>query len=172
MRVWEKRMKDLPKIHLTVGISGSGKSHFAKKFCQENDVVELNLDNFRKLISGDISNQDVTSEAIKERDIELGYHLQLGRSVMLSDTNLHARNINSIAKRYPQLKVEVFFITDSDNVQLCKDRIADDLQDGVDRSNVPDEVVDRQYKNWVKMKDATFEENVRVHYVDTEGRTT
>lgn len=103
--------------------------------------------------------------------MELGYHLQLGHSVMLSDTNLHARNINSIAKRFPQLKVEVFFITDSDNVQLCKDRIADDLQDGVDRSNVPDEVVDRQYKNYVKMKDATFEENVRVHYVDTKGRT-
>ena len=58
-------MKDAPKIFLTVGISGSGKSHFAKKFCQANDVVELNLDNFRKLISGDISNQDVTFEAIK-----------------------------------------------------------------------------------------------------------
>lgn len=159
-----------PKIYATVGVSGSGKSHFAKKFCQANDVVELNLDNFRKLISGDISNQDVTFEAIKERDRELGYHLQLGRSVMLSDTNLHARNINSIAKKYPHLDVEVFFITDSDNVQLCKDRIADDLQDGVDRSKVPDEVVDRQYENYTKMKSATFEDNVKVHYVDTFGK--
>lgn len=167
MWIWEKRMT--PKIFLTVGVSGSGKSHFAKKFCQDNDVVELNLDNFRKLISGDISNQDVTFEAIKERDRELGYHLQLGHSVMLSDTNLHARNINSIAKRFPHLDVEVFFITDSDNVQLCKDRIADDLQDGVDRSNVPNEVVDRQYENYIKMKDATFEDNVKVHYVDTFG---
>ena len=163
-------MKDAPKIFLTVGISGSGKSHFAKKFCQANDVVELNLDNFRKLISGDISNQDVTFEAIKERDKQLEHHLQLNHSVMLSDTNLHARNINSIAKKYPHLDVEVFFITDSDNVQLCKDRIADDLQDGVDRSKVPDEVVDRQYKNYVKMKDATFEDNVKVHYVDTFGK--
>ena len=159
-----------PKIYATVGVSGSGKSHFAKKFCQANDVVELNLDNFRKLISGDISNQDVTFEAIKERDKQLEHHLQLNHSVMLSDTNLHARNINSIAKKYPHLDVEVFFITDSDNVQLCKDRIADDLQDGVDRSKVPDEVVDRQYKNYVKMKDATFEDNVKVHYVDTFGK--
>lgn len=159
-----------PKIFLTVGCSGSGKSYFAKKFCQANDVVELNLDNFRKLISGDISNQDVTFEAIKERDKQLEKQLKLNRSVMLSDTNLHARNINSIAKKYPHLDVEVFFITDSDNVQLCKDRIADDLQDGVDRSKVPDEVVDRQYENYVKMKDATFEDNVKVHYVDTFGK--
>ena len=158
-----------PKIFLTVGVSGSGKSHFAKKFCQDNDVVELNLDNFRKLISGDISNQDVTFEAIKERDKQLEKQLKLNHSVMLSDTNLHARNINSIAKKYPYLDVEVFFITDSDNVQLCKDRIADDLQDGVDRSNVPNEVVDRQYENYVKMKDATFEDNVKVQYVDTFG---
>ena len=168
MRIWEKRMT--PKIFLTVGISGSGKSHFAKKFCQANDVVELNLDNFRKLISGDISNQDVTFEAIKERDKQLEKQLKLNHSVMLSDTNLHARNINSIAKKYPHLDVEVFFITDSDNIQLCKDRIADDLQDGVDRSNVPDEVVDRQYENYVKMKSATFEDNVKVHYVDTFGK--
>lgn len=159
-----------PKIYATVGVSGSGKSHFAKKFCQANDVVELNLDNFRKLISGDISNQDVTFEAIKERDKQLEHHLQLNHSVMLSDTNLHARNINSIAKKYPHLDVEVFFITDSDNVQLCKDRIADDLQDGVDRSKVPDEVVDRQYENYTKMKSATFEDNVKVHYVDTFGK--
>lgn len=158
-----------PKIALTVGISGSGKSYFAKKFCQASDFVELNLDNFRKQISGDISNQNVTFEAIKERDRQLDYHLQLGHNVMLSDTNLHTRNINSIAKRFPHLDVEVFFITDSDNVQLCKDRIADDLQDGVDRSNVPNEVVDHQYENYIKMKDATFEENVRVHYVDTFG---
>ena len=158
-----------PKIFLTVGVSGSGKSHFAKKFCQDNDVVELNLDNFRKLISGDISNQAVTFEAIKERDKQLEKQLKLNHSVMLSDTNLHARNINSIAKKYPYLDVEVFFITDSDNVQLCKDRIADDLQDGVDRSNVPNEVVDRQYENYVKMKDATFEDNVKVQYVDTFG---
>lgn len=169
MWIWEKRMKDAPKIALTVGISGSGKSHFAKKFCQANDFVELNLDNFRKQISGDISNQNVTFEAIKERDKQLEHHLQLNHNVMLSDTNLHARNINSIAKRFPHLDVEVFFITDSDNVQLCKDRIADDLQDGVDRSNVPNEVVDRQYENYIKMKDATFEENVKVHYVDTLG---
>ena len=168
MRIWEKRMT--PKIFLTVGCSGSGKSYFAKKFCQANDVVELNLDNFRKLISGDISNQDVTFEAIKERDKQLEKQLKLNRSVMLSDTNLHARNINSIAKKYPHLDVEVFFITDSDNVQLCKDRIADDLQDGVDRSKVPDEVIDRQYENYVKMKDATFEDNVKVHYVDTFGK--
>lgn len=168
MRVWEKRMT--PKIFLTVEVSGSGKSHFAKKFCQANDVVELNLDNFRKLISGNISNQDVTFEAIKERDKQLEKQLKLNQSVMLSDTNLHARNINSIAKKYPHLDVEVFFITDSDNVQLCKDRIADDLQDGVDRSNVPNEVVDRQYENYIKMKSATFEDNVKVHYVDTFGK--
>ena len=159
-----------PKIYATVGISGSGKSHFAKRHCSAFNAVELNLDNFRKKISGDISNQNVTFEAIKLRDKELIAHLAGGHNVMLSDTNLHAKSINDIAKKFPYNDVEVFFITDSENVQLCKDRIADDLANGTDRSNVPDKVVDHQYENYMKMLDATFAENVHIHFVDTNGK--
>lgn len=159
-----------PKIYLTVGVSGSGKSHFAKRYCSAFNAVELNLDNFRKKISGDISNQNVTFEAIKLRDKELIAHLAGGHNVMLSDTNLHAKSINDIAKKFPYNDVEVFFITDSENVKLCKDRIADDLANDVDRSNVPDEVVDRQYENYMKMKTADFVENVHIHFVDTNGK--
>ena len=89
---------------------------------------------------------------------------------MISDTNLHAKVINDIAKKFPYNDVEVFFITDSENVQLCKDRIADDLANGIDRSNVPDKVVDHQYENYMKMKTATFVENVHIHFVDTNGK--
>ena len=159
-----------PKIYLTVGISGAGKSHFAKRYCSAFNAVELNLDNFRKKISGDISNQNVTFEAVKLRDKELIAHLAGGHNVMLSDTNLHAKSINDIAKKFPYNDVEVFFITDSENVQLCKDRIADDIANGTDRSNVPDKVVDHQYENYMKMLDATFAENVHIHFVDTNGK--
>ena len=89
---------------------------------------------------------------------------------MISDTNLHAKGINDIAKKFPYNDVEVFFITDSENVQLCKDRIADDLANEVDRSNVPNDVVDRQHENYMKMMDATFAENVHIHFVDTNGK--
>ena len=107
-----------PKIYLTVGISGAGKSHFAKRYCSALSAVELNLDNFRKKISGDISNQNVTFEAVKLRDKELIAHLAGGHNVMLSDTNLHAKSSNDIAIKCPYNDVEVLLITDSENVQL------------------------------------------------------
>ena len=48
--------------------------------------------------------------------------------------------------------------------------VADDLANGIDRSNVPDKVVDHQYENYMKMKTATFAENVHIHFVDTNGK--
>ena len=60
---------------------------------------------------------------------------------------------------------------DSKNPELCKERIRKDLENGVARSAVPDEVVDKQYVNFnnflknMKTKDGLS--NMEFYAVDT-----
>ena len=52
------------------------------------------------------------------------------------------------AKKYPYTRIIAMIMMDSKNPELCKYRIHKDLENGVARSAVPDEVVDKQYVNF------------------------
>lgn len=45
-----------PRLYLMCGMSGCGKTTFAKKFAQENDLLYLNPDKFYELYNGDDRN--------------------------------------------------------------------------------------------------------------------
>lgn len=160
-----------PMIYLTAGISGSGKSHFANHFCKSGNTVELNLDNFRREISGNCSDQSVSAQAVKKQAKEMAKYLAGGYNVMLSNTNLGVSVINSHARDYPFNDFILFIIKDSFDPQLCKDRVADDIASGVDRSNVPMDVIDKQHERFLQLiADLDkLEKNVEVRYVDQNG---
>lgn len=42
-----------PKLYMMCGISGSGKTTFAKKFAEENDLYYICPDDFYKMLNGD-----------------------------------------------------------------------------------------------------------------------
>lgn len=46
-------MSDKPRLYLMCGLSGSGKTTFAKSFAEENDLLYLNPDKFYELYNGD-----------------------------------------------------------------------------------------------------------------------
>lgn len=46
-------MSDKPKLYMMCGVSGSGKTTWAKKFAEENNLLYLNPDNFYALYNGD-----------------------------------------------------------------------------------------------------------------------
>ena len=139
-----------PKIYLTVGISGSGKSKFAKVLAKATNSIEINADNVRKSL-GDISSQENEYLVWKEIDRETIAHLAGGDSIILSNTNLHLRGINDLCKKFPYNEIHLFIMDDSTNVDLCKERIKEDLKNGVERSNVPMEVVDKQFTNFTNL---------------------
>lgn len=135
-------------LYITVGISGSGKSKFAEFFCEATDAIELNADNYRKELGKSINDQDINKIVFEEIDKAIVKYLAGGYSVFISNTNLHADKIKELAERFPLNEVNVFFLKDSEDIELCWSRIQKDLENGKDRSNVPREVLERQYQRY------------------------
>ena len=135
---------------LLIGISGSGKSFYLKnKFLKDfPEFNSLNIsdvivcpDNIRKEFTGDISNH--TKElavwaAVKER---LNEKLDKYDLAILDATNLSERGKTTKGLKY-DTKIGIVFPAKPD---LSKERILNDLNEKVDRSNVPDEAIDKQF---------------------------
>ena len=135
-------------LYITVGISGSGKSRFAEFFCKATDVIELNADNYRKELGKGVNDQDINKVVFEEIDKAIVKYLAGGYSVCVSNTNLHADKIKELAEKFPLNEVVVFFLKDSEDIELCWNRIQKDLENGKDRSNVPREVLEKQYQRY------------------------
>ena len=135
-------------LNITVGISGSGKSKFAEFFCNATDAMELNADNYRKELGKGVNDQDINKVVFEEIDKAIVKYLAGGYSICVSNTNLHAGKIKELAERFPLNAVTVFFLKDSEDIELCWNRIQKDLENGKDRSNVPREVLERQYQRY------------------------
>lgn len=136
-----------PNIYMTCGISGSGKSTFAKWLKKAVNAVEINADDIRAEL-GDVSDQSKNDEVWKRVDAETVKQVGGGNNVMLSNTNLHYHLIKEQADRFSLNKVVLLVMEDSLNLQLCKDRVAKDLEEGLVRSKVPPEVIERQYRTF------------------------
>ena len=135
-------------LYITVGISGSGKSKFAEFFCEATDAIELNADNYRKELGKSVNDQDINKIVFEEIDKAIVKYLAGGYSVFIYNTNLHADKIQELAERFTLNEVNVFFLKDSEDIELCWNRIQKDLENGKDRSNVPREVLERQYQRY------------------------
>jgi protein phosphatase len=79
---------EIPEIAVValVGVSGSGKSTFAKKFFKPTEV--LSSDYFRALISDDETNQFVTSQAFDTLYYVANKRLDLGFMTVIDATNI------------------------------------------------------------------------------------
>lgn len=139
-----------PNIYMTVGIAGSGKSTFAQWIKNAINAVELNADNVRAELGdmSDLSKENVVWKRIADDTVR---QVAGGNNVILSNTNLNYNRIAKQAEEFSLNKIVLLVMKDSFNLQLCKDRIAKDLENGVDRSKVPPEMSDRQYVRFHKL---------------------
>ena len=159
-----------PIIYMTVGISGSGKSKFADFFLKGVQATEINLDNIRKEL-GDVSDQSQNDKVFKMADNRMIAELAGGFNVFLSNTNLRLGSIKDLVRRFPHNDIVVFVMEDAFDKQLCADRVADDIENGVNRSNVPSEVIDSQFEKFthlMKELETYHNPNVTVRFVSTD----
>lgn len=155
-------------LYLTIGISGSGKSKFTGYIKSALQATEVNADNIRKLFS-DISDQSQNGKVWKEADRRVTTLLAGGKNVILSNTNLHEKSINSLRDKYPFNAIVLFTMADSNNIELCWERIQNDLDSGVERPNVPRDVLEKQFENFRRVTEVLKSyhyDNVKIFTVD------
>jgi predicted kinase len=153
----------LPTFIMPIGISGSGKSTTLQKFYKDFEIVST--DSLRMELTGNISDQSKNSEVYKiahEKVIDL---LTCGISTIFDATNVdHTGWIDFIMSLPPCKKIAMIFNTDP---EVAYSRILSDISSGKNRSNVPKDVIYKQYelfKNMLKSK-AIFKYFDEIYYV-------
>ena len=140
-----------PNFIIPIGISGSGKSRWIKTLEGQGYEI-ISPDDIRRELTGDISNQSKNNEVFTlsfQRAVDA---LNLNKNVIFDATNVSSiyrkkmltymkQNVNNDFNAYAK-------IFDA-NPEISKERIRKDIEKGVDRSNVPDFAIDKQYKSFI-----------------------
>ena len=132
---------------MLVGIPGSGKSTWIKKNQPKwKNTVVVSPDEIRKELLGSINDQSNKSEIFKfAKELIIG-HLKNEKNVVLdatsTDTPKRIPFIESIYNEVPFQKIAlVFYVSRRES----KRRIRKDIQNNVDRCDVPNIIIDEQY---------------------------
>ena len=134
-------------LYIMVGIPGSGKSTFIERHKKEDDIV-ISTDEIRKEL-GDVSDQ---SKNAKVFEIAYDRLNKADRDTYFDATNLTMKSLKNIINEAVNFKdITIYFMTASKNVDLCNRRIAEDLENGKDRSNVPAEVVEKMQQKFLQL---------------------
>ena len=138
-------------FEMLIGIPGSGKSTYLRQVNNPNIVIVC-PDDIRRDLTGDISNQSRNRDVWQITEKRIVNNLRKGKYVILDATNVDTRNrtnmIFMIKANIGGLKTYAT-VFDS-NPDISKARIAKDIKNGVDRANVPPEIVDRMYAQYLK----------------------
>ena len=137
-----------PTLLVLVGLAGSGKSTWIRenKHKWKNTVV-VEPDDIRREVFGNVSDMSEPNKILGiTRDIILK-NLKEKRNVVLDATNLYTSSRNYFINKLREeidfdLQAKIFNV----DPNVAKERIKKDLESGIDRANVPDEVIDSMYQ--------------------------
>ena len=156
-------MTDTQKLAIVIGISGSGKSTFARHLEDEAEYLRICPDDIRKELTGDVSDQSQNGRVWKTAYQRLTKALADGRSVVFDSTAVRKKTRTELLAFAEQHHVQTiaYMLMDSLSKERCRDRVAADLDGGIDRSNTlaKDVIIEKQH--------AMFLETVRS--IETEG---
>lgn len=154
---------DVPAIQemraiITVGISCSGKSTWAKKYCEETGALEINRDEIRM----DLFNlkDPVDFEYTREKEMKvidvqrelIRSAAYLGKNVVISDTNLNEYSRDQLASTLISLGYDAY-------VKIFEV----DLEVAIERNRrrkinkIPEEVIRTMYEKFQNIPDCIVE---------------
>lgn len=139
------------KAKLTVGISASGKSTWAEKFCKENGWYNSNRDDIRftEIIKERSWDKYKFTKENENRVTQLQedqwkLSAQLGQNLVVSDTNLSDRTRNNTIRKLEELGYEVELVDFPVTYEEALRR------DTLRANGVGAKVIYGQWQNWLK----------------------
>jgi predicted kinase len=125
------------KIKVLVGISGSGKSTYAKEYCENYpNWVRVNRDSYRELLTGQkasVYNKEpnrVLEQKITDIQHEnILYFLSQNYNVIIDNTHLQKKYVEEIINKYNHL-ADIELVPFETEESVCKNRVFE--RDGVD----------------------------------------
>jgi protein phosphatase len=135
------------KLYITIGISGSGKSTFLKEHFNPEGIV--NPDELRKFITGDISDQTCNNFIFSQMvPVMLEARMKKYNYAVLDATSVDSKLRGQLLEKFPEIETIalVFFVEPKEAFK----RVRKDIKSNIDRSDVPEHVIIRQYKKFVE----------------------
>ncbi len=140
-------------IFLTMGIPGSGKSTFYNNNHSQNGIY-INPDSIRRDICGNVNDQSQNAKVWKIAYDSLRTACEEGvEEIWFDATTLSYQSVKAVLEIASLHKQDVvlYVMQDSLNKNLCKERIKCDIDNFVDRANVPDDVIDNMFEKFLAM---------------------
>lgn len=133
----------MSKLHITIGVQGSGKSTWGKKFAQDNGVVYLSSDEIREKIGKGKWDQSVNRRAFYIMAERSKVALNEGKEVLLDGTfakKAWRKDYITIGKE-AKAKIVCHYFTLTDKNELSR-RIKSRVTEGIG-VDISEDVLDR-----------------------------
>lgn len=148
-------------LFVCVGLSGSGKSfyrrhRFLKDFPEVQEYLERNYLDIEDIVvcPDDIRRQELGSVSDQSNPVMIFKIVEQQIRLKLKEYNFcyyDALNITGKGRKIlHDIKADKIAIVFRPDIELSKQRIANDIDFQVDRAKVPDEIIDKQYLNFTR----------------------
>ena len=141
----------MSKLIATIGIPGSGKSHWAKEYAAQSGYEIVSLDSIRFEL-GDISDQTKNYSIYLQSSERVRKYLNSGVNVIFDSTGLYRGFYRKIKKLVEDTSCEVEYKIFFCDPEVAKQRVHQDIVAGKNRADVPDKIIDRMYKMFLARK--------------------
>lgn len=145
------------KIIIPIGISGSGKSTLYNNVFSDYEIICP--DQIRLELTGNISDQSKNGQVFKIVNQMVDDCIRLDKSFFYDATNVNTKYRKEFVKKvkkHPNVTVVYFYLTA--NVDTSYERIQNDLKNNVTRSNVPLDVLKRQYHMYEESMESNWKD--------------
>ncbi len=140
------------ELHMTIGISGSGKSTFAREFARQNKLVYLSSDELRADYGKDEDDQEISHIVFKNMRVFAKKALAQGFSVMLDATFLKPRDRKDYLELANELNLKTVAHFADTSLVVALMRNASRLR------QVPPEIIQNQIQKLVPPQIGEFDE--------------
>lgn len=151
-----------PIMIMLVGLPASGKSTYAKQLAQQYNAEIFSSDALREELYSDVNNQEHNGELFVELHRRIKNCLKSGKSAIYDATNISSKRRKSFVQELNKIDCYKKCVIIATPYEKC-------LENNKNRDRqVPEDVIERMYKNWNTPYWFENWDDIQIHYYDNK----